>query len=107
MEEDAQSPVAKRVAEEEEVAAAELGDERHGHEARHVSLGQIVDVIVLGYRKALPPAIGLAIDLTEEPQDDGSFVERDTCVGVRYLDDRRLLARQVEKAPLVSPTSDV
>ena len=69
VEEDAETPVAKRVAEEEEVAAAEPGDERDRHEARNVRLGQIVDVVVLRDGEALPPTLGLAIDLAEQLED--------------------------------------
>ena len=108
MEEHTQAPVAKWVAEEQEVAAPELRDERDGHEAADISLCEVVDVVVLGDRKAFPLAIGLAVDLAEQSQDDGSLIQRNPGVRVRDLDDRRLaVARDVQEATLVTPAGNV
>ena len=108
MEKDAEAPVTKRVAQEEEVAPAELGHERDRHEARNVRLRQIVDVVVLRDGEALPATLGLTVDLAEQPENHGSVVERDPRVSVRHVDDGGVaLGRHVKEPPLVPTERDV
>ena len=75
MQEHPETPVPKRIAEEEKVATTKTGDERDRHEAGNLPLREIVDVIVLGDDEAVPLALGLAIHLSVNLEDDGLFLQ--------------------------------
>ena len=57
------------------MATTKPGDERDGHEAGNLPLREIVDVIVLGDDKAVPLALGLAIYLSMNLENDGLFLQ--------------------------------
>ena len=57
------------------MATTKTGYERDRHEAGNLPLREIVDVIVLGDDEAVPLALGLAIYLSVNLEDDGLFLQ--------------------------------
>ena len=108
MQEDPKPPIAKGVAKKEEVAPSQLCDEGHRDEARDVCLRQIVDVIVLGDCEALPLALRVSVDLTEELEDHAPLPHGETRIRVRHVhDDRIAIGGHVQESALVTPRCDV
>src|SRR4051812_41135355 len=76
VQEEPQVPVGHRVAEEEKMAASQLGGESDRYDAGHLRLGRIVDVVVLHHDEALPLALGRPVDLSVQLEDDRASLER-------------------------------
>ena len=79
VEDDPEVPVGHRVAEEQEVAPAELRSERDGNSGRDVRLREEVDVVVLRNDEALPLPRGGTLDLAGAPTVVDGLVYFSTC----------------------------
>src|SRR5262249_47114242 len=75
-EDQAEVPVGHLVAEEEEVAAAELRRQTDRYRPREVCATEVVDVVVLRDDEALPLALGVGVDRAPELQQHGAALQR-------------------------------
>src|SRR4029078_5588719 len=80
-------PVGHRVAEEQEVAPAELRRQGYWHCGGQLGMSEVVDVVVLSYDKALPLPRRRPCDLAVELENHRVVVKRELVrVGVRLFD---------------------
>ena len=92
VEDDAKRPGRERVAEQQQMRAAQARGERDGQPARDVA---VVDEVVLGHGEALPRPLGGAVDPALQMKQHGALVERELGgVRVRTLDHVRDPARR-------------
>ena len=107
VQEDTKAPLDDRIRDEEQMAAAELRSERHGHDVREVALRQIPDVVVLADDEALAVAFGARIDSAVHLEDHRPLGQRELRVGVRDGDDRLgAVGRPVEELSSVRAERD-
>src|SRR6266511_1991180 len=108
VQEDANVPRAERIAEEQEVAAAELGDEADRNDSGQFGRREEVDVVVLADDEALPFPLGSAVDLAVDLEDHRAALGNEVNVRVRDVDERdRPLGRDVQELACVTAGADV